>query len=97
MEKRGRLYEIVLEVAREIFTDAAVDSITVTPTRDSDGDDLYMINIVFKKDMEPADSKKMLGFVRHLRPKLEQIQEEGFPIVSYISKDDADELKREFA
>lgn len=95
MEEHRYLDAAVEETVKERFPDVRIYSIKVEPDVDNDGDKIYRISIVFEHGAQTVDVKKMAGFVRHLLPRLENINEDGFPIVSFISKDDVQKLRRE--
>ena len=86
--------EIVSDTVREQISESVVDSVFVESGRDSDGEPVLAVTIVLKKGASP-DKRKMVGLVRHIRSRL--IGEEAFPIVSFVSKQEAKKLRREAA
>lgn len=86
--------ELVSEIVRGEFENAKIESIDVTEDVDSDGDPILRITVVFDPSGDGLDSQKMVGLVRHLRPKLAENNIVSFPLVRFVSKADADKLKR---
>jgi len=91
------LEEIVSGIVRERFADAIIDSIAVEADEDNDGDPILRITVVFASEIANIESHKLAGLARHLRPKLTERKESGFPIFRFISKRDNDRLTHEAA
>ncbi|HEX2763053.1 MAG TPA: hypothetical protein VHM92_04285 [Allosphingosinicella sp.] len=87
------LEEIVSEIVRQRLTDAEIDSIKVEADSDSDGDPILRITIVFDSEIAKLESSKLAGLARHMRPKLQERKEAGFPIFRFLSKRDSDRLR----
>lgn len=87
------LEEIVSELVRERFADTEIDSIKVEADRDSDGDPILRITVVFDSEVAKLESSKLAGLARHMRPKLEERSEPGFPIFRFLSKRDSERLR----
>ena len=62
---------------------------------DHDGDDVLYVDVVFNGSEKDIDAKKLVGAVRKIRPFLLDMDEDAFPIFSFISKKDYSELNRE--
>jgi hypothetical protein len=58
------------------------------------GDDILRIDVVYDGTYKDLDAKKLAGFIRHLRPRLEQIHEPALPLLSFISRADFYRNKR---
>lgn len=86
------LEEIVSQIVRQRFSDAEIDSIKVEPDQDSDGDRILRITVVFASEIAKLESRKLAGLARHMRPKLEERKEAGFPIFRFLSKRDSERL-----
>ncbi|MBV9839950.1 MAG: hypothetical protein JOY99_00185 [Sphingomonadaceae bacterium] len=87
------LEDIVSGIVKERFTDAKIDSISIEPDSDSDGDPILRITVVFDSDVSGLESSKLAGLVRHVRPKLRERGDTGFPIFRFLSKRDNDRLR----
>jgi hypothetical protein len=68
--------------------------INVHDDMDTSGDEILVINIIFEGSPDDVDPKKLAGIERLLRPKLDEIQETAFPLVSFISKTDIESNRR---
>ncbi|MDP9412753.1 MAG: hypothetical protein M3Q08_01395 [Pseudomonadota bacterium] len=87
------LEEIVSKIVRERFVDAKIDSIKVEADQDSDGDPILRITVVFDSEIADLESRKLVGLARHMRPKLQERKEAGFPIFRFLSKRDSERLR----
>jgi len=83
-----RLRELVRAVLEERFDDVEFVAINVHPDVDDDGMEYLEIAIVFDSQRTSLDARKTSGLVRHLRPRLAEVGETAFPILSFIAKSD---------
>jgi len=91
------LDNIIAPIVRARFADAEIESIEIVPDEDSDGDRILRITVVFRSDMTRLEPSKLAGLTRHVRPKLMEQRETGFPIFRFVSKRDNDRLRHEAA
>jgi hypothetical protein len=89
--------EAVWAVLRDRFPDAKVANVSVRPDVDRDGDDILRVVIVLDGTLSSLDKKELFGFVRHLRSRLETVNREEFPVLSFVSKKDAKQMNLEAA
>lgn len=70
------------------------DIVTVDVREDTDFEDkdVLRVTVVFDSG-DQFDVRAASGFVRHVRPALEEIDEHRFPIMSYMTKEDWDEIR----
>lgn len=97
MERHKTLETIVRELLTEMFPDAYVDKVVVKSTFDSDGDPVLDITVVLEEGRSPLDKEKLLGFVRHLKTRLLAAKCKEFPLLSFVSRREANRLKIESA
>lgn len=83
-------------VVRERLRDVDIHAIHITPDVDDDGDRLLRVKVVFDA-ARPVDARKTSGLVRHIRPRIAELGEEAFPILSFISKAEYRNAKAEAA
>jgi len=81
---------IVTETLKRDFDRIRILNIEIHEDVDSDGDDVLRIDVIFQGAPQNLNAKKLSGVVRHLRPKLDEIHESAFPLLSFISKADRD-------
>ena len=94
-----------LELAdlRRIILDAATENIRkvaftdVTEDEDSDGNATLRIRVVVDYDDETLDPEQMMGLLRALPARLASQGEDRYPVLSFISKPDADRIGLEAA
>lgn len=91
--------DAIAEVVRNRFGGAKITSINVTGAEDSDGDPIFKILIVFETapGKETLDGQEMSGLVRHLMGRFAEMDVGEFPLVSFVSKNDAAKLNLEAA
>lgn len=88
---------VVRSVLTDRFPDAKVAKIAIRSDVDNDGDDILRVIVVLEGVPSQLDKKALVGFVRHLRSRLEEVNHEEFPILSFISKSEAKNLDLETA
>lgn len=89
------LTELVEAVVRRQFSDAAIHAVTVKPDVDHDGDAILRVAVVVQDGVERLDPAKVVDTLGLLWSALGDAGTESFPIVSYRTKADAEELERE--
>ena len=78
--------KVVKKVLAKDFRDVVVEEVRVFEDLDTDGDEILRVYVVFDGKPNDLDAGKLSGLVRHVRPELEKIKEEAFPLFSFISK-----------
>ena len=71
----------------------AVNSVFVGTDADSDGDKIYRIYVAFDDHDASRLGAELFSFLPHLRERLEASHDDGFPVISFISRDDLTKLK----
>ena len=84
--------KVILETLRADFENIEIVDVMVDEDVDFDGDEILRIEVVFHGKPKGADAHKFSSAVRHIRPKLDDIGENAFPILWFISDH---ELKRQ--
>ena len=80
---------VVQSVLEDELSPAKVVDVRVFADQDSTGDDVLRIDIVFKVEGDQLDPERVLGLVRHLREPLAKIEERRFPILSFMTQEEA--------
>ena len=76
---------------RDFYRDVAFVVIDVSPDIDDDGEEFLWVRAVYDGEPTAIDTRKSLGMVRELRPKLDDLEVAAFPVISYIAKADYEE------
>lgn len=84
------LLEVITQTLREEFEQIEICDLRVVEDVDVDGDLVLRVKVVFNAERKKLDTTKRLGLLRHLRPKLAELGQAGFPVFSFIA---ASELK----
>jgi len=91
------LQEFIRSVLKDRFPDARIAKVAIKSDIDRDGDDILRIIVVLEEAPSRLDKKALVGFVRHLRSRLEEVDREEFPILSFVSRSEAKQLDLEAA
>lgn len=87
---------VIEQVVRSRFSDDVIQSVKVEETQDHDGDDVFVVNVVFS-GAGPLDEKKTSSIIRYIRRELRELGDERFPIISFMSEGDAARMRPEAA
>jgi len=84
-----KLESVVRSVLKDVMGDLFIGDVHVTRTVGHDGDDILRIYVEFKGTIEQLDVKRATTVIRHMRPRLsDELAEEAFPVISYVSSSD---------
>jgi hypothetical protein len=81
-----KVADVVADVLGRDFEKIKILKVNVSPGHDRDGNDIVRIQIVFEGTLKGADARHAAGAVRRLRPALEEIDVDMFPLLSFVSK-----------
>jgi hypothetical protein len=88
MRDLDSIKQAVMVTLTEEFDHLRILDVQIHEDRDVDGDDVLRINVIFEGAPKDLDAKKLSGIIRHLRPRLNAIQEFAIPLLSFISRAD---------
>ena len=86
---------IIESTVREQLAGAHIAEVRVAEGEDYEGHPIFDVMVVY--DGAQPDVRQMSGLPRHTRAKLRAIHEPRFPIFSFVSRPDAEELDAEIA
>ena len=91
MAEAADIKRIAEEVIADRFgDDATIISVSIKEDADVDGAEFIVVRVVYETATGKLDARKAAGMIRHLRSKLhDDISEDRFPLLSFISKLDA--------
>ena len=96
METQDRAKGVIESVLKERFRDVEIVSVDVDHDFDEDGDSLLMVTVVFNNSAtKTLDSRETSSLTRRLLPKLEEIGEKAFPVVSFVAQSEWRRLRPE--
>ena len=78
----------VMSVVRRQLRPARIVDLNVVEAEDADGDPILRVEVVFSIEGDRLDPEKVLGLTRHLREPLKELNEERFPVFSFITEDE---------
>ena len=85
----ANIADIVKQVVKRELAPAQIVDLTVEEAVDADGDPIWRIKVVFKVAEDRLDPEKVLGLVRHLRGRLDEFDADRFPILSFMTAEEA--------
>jgi hypothetical protein len=86
---REQIDSIIEAVVRDRFADVQIESVSINPETDYDGDLVFRVTVVFDSEAGRLDAHKTAGITRHIRHRLLAEKEDAFPILTFMSKRDA--------
>jgi hypothetical protein len=90
MRDMKKIAKVVKETLAIDFGNVRIIDVRVQDEQDSDGDAVLRVEVVFEGTRNDMDVSKLAGVVRHIRPKLSEIDENAFPVFSFIARGDWD-------
>ena len=93
MAEYDKLTEVIESVLRERFDNVEIESISIESDFDEDGDAILRVKVIFDSGQKQLDAHKSSSVLRYMRPKLAEIGEEAFPIISFIAKSEIGKTK----
>lgn len=80
---------IIDSVVRDRLADARIQRVVVEEDEDSEGDRVFRIMVVFDATRGKLEAHRISGLARHLRSRLETVNEFAYPIFRFVSEADA--------
>ncbi|MDE0699021.1 MAG: hypothetical protein OXH76_24645 [Boseongicola sp.] len=80
---------IVKPVFAEQLAPAQIVNFSVTEDEDADGEPILDIVVVFEAEGDRLDPNQVVGLIRHLRGPLNEIGSDRFPILSFMTSEEA--------
>jgi hypothetical protein len=91
----GEAQAIIEKVVRETFPPGTIHAVEVLPDPGEDGENYLQVTIEVDEGFAKKHAKEAIGLVRHMRPKLFEVNETRFPVMQFVSREDAEWLRRE--
>jgi len=88
MTDMRKLEKVIRDVLKERFGNVKFDTIDIKRDYDADGDEILRILVVVEDAVKRLDASRASTVQRYMRPKLADIQETAFPVISYVSRSD---------
>ena len=83
------LKSLLQEVIKRRLPNASIIDVKVERTLDFEGEEVLEVTVIFEAKSD-LDSERVAGLIRHLRPRLEEHGERSFPIMSFVSRKEAE-------
>lgn len=90
----GKVEATVADTLSRYFENIKIIRVDVDRDIDRDGQDILRIQVVFDGVVKGKDAASIAGAARRLRPALEKIDEDLFPLLSFVSKLDDERRTR---
>jgi hypothetical protein len=85
----GVVRQVILDALSADFGSVNIVDVRVMDRIESDDGATLQIQVVFEGKPKDLDAAEVSGAVRHVRPKLKEIGEYGFPLFSFLTKSEA--------
>ncbi|MDE0521499.1 MAG: hypothetical protein OXH79_06045 [Boseongicola sp.] len=89
MTQETKYDAIVKPVLEEQLAPAQIVNLSVTEDEDADGEPILDIAVVFEAEDDRLDPNQVVGLIRHLRGPLIEIGSDRFPILSFMTPEEA--------
>jgi hypothetical protein len=93
----NKVARLILETLSRDFESIEILAVNVAEDVDKDGQDLLHVEVVFEGDLKGDDALRVAGAARRIRPVLEKIDADLYPLLSFVSKVDYDRGHRKSA
>lgn len=82
--------KVVMDTISADFTSVKIVDVQVVSTIEDEDGITLQIQVIFEGKPKDLDAGKVSGAVRHVRPKLRDIGVSAFPLLSFVTKKEAD-------
>ena len=86
----AEIEELISKLVHERFAKAEVVSVNIKKDFDHDGDEILLVEVVFSNPNHKSLVELALGFLSHLRTNLVDNGINAFPVMSYVSEQEAE-------
>lgn len=87
------IIDAIDDIVRQTLSSERINDVKVQGDWDSDGEPILRITVVFEVTPSRRDAEKMMRLIGDLRSYLRKVQSDDFPIVSFISKKEAEKMQ----
>jgi hypothetical protein len=88
MKNMDKIAKMVRATLAADFDKVKILDVQVRSDRDSEGERILRVYVIFEGAPKDIDARKLSGAVRQVRPKLIEMGEDVFPLFSFIAKRD---------
>ena len=92
-----KVARVVAKTLSSDFENIEIITVNVAEDLDRDGQEILRIEVVFEGDLKGNDALRVASAARRLRPVLEEIDADLYPLLSFVSKVDYDRGHRRSA
>ncbi len=94
MAENRKLKSIIRDVLRGVFGVDRIGDVHVVRTSNEDDEEILRVYVVFNGTDDQFDATLASGVVRRMRPRLlQELTEDAFPVISYLSSSDMKTVK----
>ncbi len=80
--------KVLKELIQEQLAPARIIEVTSEEAEGHEGDPIVRIRVVFEAENDRLDPENMVGLARHLRPTLDKLNPDCFPVFSYATPEE---------
>lgn len=83
-----RAKQVIDEALRGYLDEVPFVKIAVFPKLGEDDEEFLWVNAVYDGGLGTIDPRRSVRVIGHIRSRLEEVDVEAFPVISYIAKSD---------
>ena len=83
---RERLASYIADSLNSRFKNVEIVDVKIEQDIDRDGDPILRVLLIFDGEITDADVKVVVGAARQLQPKLDEIDDDIYPVLSFVSR-----------
>ena len=84
----ARAKQVIDEALRDYLNEVPFVKIAVFPKLDEDDEEFLWVHAVYEGELGTIPIRRSVTVIGYVRSKLEEIDVEAFPVISYIAKSD---------
>lgn len=88
-----RAQTVVEDVLREQSTSVPLELLSMRPEVDGDGDEFIWVRLIHDREPGMLGSELQLGLMRRLRSRLEEVDVDAFPVLSFVARSDPEDAE----
>ena len=90
-----RARTVVEDVLREQSASVPMEILSMGQEVDGDGDEFIWVRLIHDREPGTLGSEMQLGLMRRIRSRLEEVDVDAFPVLSFVARSDTEDATDE--
>ena len=90
-----RARTVVEDVLQEQSTSVPMEILSIRPEVDGDGDEFIWVRLIHDREPGTLGGEMQLGLMRRIRSRLEEVDVDAFPVLSFVARSDTEDATDE--